>query len=53
MILQGGEGSVDDYEEGPIRVQYMPSNQTLQEVLSESPALRKRNELKRALLSMR
>ena len=55
MILKGrelgGEDS-DDFEEGPIRVQSIPSNQTLRDVLSESPALRKRNELKRALLSI-
>ena len=50
FILEGHEDDDDEYEEGPIRVQATPSNQTLQEVLAQSPAVRKRNALKQALL---
>ena len=40
----------DEYEEGPIRVQSYASNRTLSEVLADSPQVRRRNELKTALL---
>ena len=57
LILEGEEeeDSDNEYEEGPIRVQAIPSNRTLHEVLSEStlpktPAQQKRTAVKQALL---